>query len=246
MDTQETVQTVSPIFASAGSAWYFVPETLAAGKDVGLDGFRFYFLGRGGALGDVDWRTVASAFGYFKPALIEHMWTTGRESCPVIKARDAHLAACAQFGRSRLAGLDLAGFCDAAEVVVATACEDPGSLPLFAGYASQPLPEDQPARAMQLVSTLRELRGSVHLACVVASGLRTPVAHAIRRPSDVETFGWGPGEVPEPTEDDRRRLGEADRMTDHVLARHYLGLSPQGCADLVAGARAIEAALAGS
>lgn len=243
METQETIQTISPIFAAAGAAWYFLPETLAAGKEIGLDGLRFYFMGRGGTLGDVDWRTVASAFGYFKPALIERMWTTGQERCPVAKARDAHLGACAQFGRTRLTGLDLGGFCEAAELVVTAACNDPGSLPLFAAYAGQALPQDEPARASQLIATLRELRGSVHLACVVAAGLPTAVAHALRRPSDVEAFGWGPGEVPEPTEDDRRKLSEADRMTDQVLARHYQGLSGQASADLVAGARAVEAAL---
>lgn len=243
MEPRETVQTVSPIFATAGAAWYFLPETLAAGKDVGLDGLRFYFMGRGGTLGEVDWRTVASAFGYFKPALIERMWTTGQERCPVAKARDAHLGACAQFGRSRLAGVDLAGFCEAAETVVAAACQDPGALPLFAAYAAQPLPEDEPARAIQLIATLRELRGSLHLACVAATGLPTAVAHAIRRPSDVETFGWAKGEIPEPTDEDRRKLGEADRMTDQALTRHYEGLSPQASADLVAGARAVEAAL---
>lgn len=244
MEAKEAVQTVSPIFAAAGAAWYFLPETLAAGKEVGLDGLRFYFMGRGGTLGDVDWRTVASAFGYFKPSLIERMWTTGQERCPVAAARDAHLAACAQFGRTRLAGLDLGGFCDAAGAVVATACQDPGSLPLFAAYAAQPLPQDEPGRAIQLIATLRELRGSLHLACVVATGLPTAVAHSIRRPSDVEVFGWTKGEVPEPTDEDRGKLNEADRMTDQALTRHYLGLGPRASADLVAGARAVEAALA--
>ena len=36
-----------------GSAFYFHPDTLAMAKGHGLDGFRMYFLGRGGVLGDV-------------------------------------------------------------------------------------------------------------------------------------------------------------------------------------------------
>jgi hypothetical protein len=63
MFAQELINATSPTIGKAGSAFYFHPSTLARGKEVGLDGFRFYMLGRGGVLGDVESDVVASAFG---------------------------------------------------------------------------------------------------------------------------------------------------------------------------------------
>ncbi|HET9691319.1 MAG TPA: hypothetical protein VFP61_09200 [Acidimicrobiales bacterium] len=242
----ELAAAVSPTFASAGSAWYFTEATRAAGKALGLDGMRFYVLGRGGVLGEVDWRIVWSAFGYFSPALIERLWTTGAERCPVERARQAHLEACEAWGREQLA--DVAGlpaFCEAADRVVTAAAGDLGGLTLFAGYAAQPLPDDLPARAARLVAALREHRGSAHLAAVAAVGLATPVAHAMRRPGMVEGFGWEAGSLPEATDDDRRLLAEADRLTDRATARPYRALDAAGADALRAGADGIAAALAG-
>ena len=61
-----------------GSAFYFHPDTVAKAKSLGLDGFRMYFLGRGGVLGDVEPAVVSSAFGYFEPGLLAHMWNIGQ------------------------------------------------------------------------------------------------------------------------------------------------------------------------
>ena len=54
MTPTELVQAACPKIGSLGGAFYFDKETLAKGKELGLDGFRFYFLGRGGVLGDVE------------------------------------------------------------------------------------------------------------------------------------------------------------------------------------------------
>ena len=240
MDAAEVIAATSPTFASHGSAWYFTPETVAAGREVGLDGMRFYLYGRGGVLGDVPWQVVAAAFGYFHPAVVQRLWTTSQERCDRATAVAAHLGACAAWGRERYAGVDgTEAFCEAAEALVAAAAGDLGGLTLFAGYAAQPLPDDAPARAAVLVATLRELRGSAHLAAVVASGLPTQVAHAIRRPGDVETFGWRGDDAPRPTDDDRRRLADADRMTDEVLLRAFGQLPGASLDALAAWARAV-------
>jgi len=242
---EELVAAVSPAFGRVGSAWYFVPETVAAGRELGLGARRFYFLGRGGALGDVDWRVVASAFGYFAPALVEEVWTSSRERCEPAVAAAAFAGACADFGRRTLGGVGgLDAFCAAAERVVDAAVADAGGLTLFAGYAALPLADDLPGRAAQLVAVLRELRGSAHLSAVVATGLPTPLAHAIRRPADGELFGWAEGQLPLPTDDDRRLLAAADAATDRVLARRYAPLDNGGREALRAGAAAIGAAVA--
>ena len=244
MTNDALIAAVSPLLGGAGGAWYFTPETLAAGKAVGLDGMRFYFVGRGSVLGQVDWRVVAAAFGYFNPTIVEKMWTTGLERCPVDAARDAHLSSLAGYGRLHLAGLaELGPFCDAAEALVGAACRDLAGLTLFAGYAAQPLPDDLPARAMTLTAVLRELRGSAHHSAVVASGLASPVAHLLRRPDAMSMFGWQDGDIAEPGGDDRRRLEEADRMTDAALARAYAVLDEPAGAALLAGAEAIVGAI---
>ena len=55
---------------------------------------------------------------------------------------------------------------------------------------------------------LRELRGSVHLLAVLASGLSDAQAHAIKRPGDVAVFGWE--EAPEVPIDGDVRMDAAE------------------------------------
>ena len=245
MNVNDLMARACPSLGHLGSAFYFTPETVGVGKGVGLDGFRFYFLGRGGVLGDVEPAVVTSTFGYFKPSLVEKMWTSARERYAARDASRLYVRCCQDHGRARLASADgLEGFCDAGEKVIAKAMEDPAGLTLFAGWAAEPLAEDLPGRAMQLVAVLRELRGSAHLVAVKASGLPTPVAHAIKRPKEVAVFGWAEGEVPEPTDDDRNALESAEALTDRLLAPAFVALDDTEAAAFLAGLEAIESALA--
>ena len=181
MQTADVVQAVAAPMGSAGAAFYFHPDTLAKGKELGLDGFRFYMLGRGGVLGDVPARVVESAFGYFNTALVDKIWNSARERVAPATAAAAYLEANAELGRRKLDGLDgLDAYCEAAQAVVAAA--RPAGLTLFAGISSAPVPDDTPARAIHFTSVLRELRGSVHLLAIAAVGLDNTAAHVIRRP----------------------------------------------------------------
>ena len=241
VDPDQLVSAVTPTIGDLGSAHYFAPATVARGKELGLDGFRFYFLGRGGVLGDVEAPVVASAFGYFAPALVEKMWTSARSKLAPREAARAYLGCGADLARRKLAGADgLEPFCAAAEQVVAAA--DRAGLALFAGVAAEPLPDDPPARAYQLVNVLRELRGGLHLVAVVATGLSPRVAHLIRRPDMGESFGWA--EKPELTEEHRSLLAAADERTDRLCAEPYGALDDAGAAALVAGVDTIKAAFA--
>jgi hypothetical protein len=222
MTPLEIVQQTSPIINQAGSAFYFHPDTLATGKELGLDGFRFYFLGRGGVLGDVEPDVIVAAFGYFNPGVVEAMWGSAKQVMAPREAARAYLRCADHVGRLQLDGLDvLEAFNDAAETVVAAV--DRSALALFAGIAAEPLPDDAPARAYRNVCTLRELRGSVHLLAVVAAGLSPSKAHAIRRPGDVATFGWDP--APEISDGDQALLDAADELTDRLLAPAIASLS---------------------
>lgn len=240
MLAQELMDATSPIIGKAGAAFYFHPDTLARGKELGLDGFRFYMLGRGGVLGDVESDVVASAFGYFHRSLVARIWTTAKERYHPREAARAYLECCANLGRSALADVEgLSAFCEAAEAIIAAT--NPSGLSLYAGIAAEPRANDLPGRALQLAAVVRELRGSAHLLAVVASGVAPEVAHAIQRPDDVATFGWDP--APEVTEADRANLNAAEALTDRLLIRAYESLDDGAKAALLAGTKAIGAAL---
>ncbi|MHB8220020.1 MAG: SCO6745 family protein [Acidimicrobiales bacterium] len=243
MNTDELLAATAPAVYTLGSAYYFAPPTLEAGTVAGLDGFRFYFLGRGGVLGDVEAPVIASAFGYFEPGLLTRMWNSAREVMAPRQAARLHLECAHQFGRAHFSEVgELDDFCAAAEAVVEGT--DPAGLALFAGYAAEPLPDDLPARAMQLVAVLRELRGSTHLLAVVASGLTPKAAHYLKRPSDFGLFGWTEDDVPAVTDVDRRALAAAEDLTDRLVGSSYDVLDSFGRSSLVAGIERLEAAVA--
>lgn len=239
MTAREIIKATSPGVHTMGSAYYFTPETTARGKELGLDGFRFYFLGRGGVLGDVESPVIVSAFGYFAPQVVKTMWDSGREVIAPREAARAHLECAHRFGRDHFAEVDgLADFCSSAESIIAAA--DPAGLALFAGYSAEPLPDDLPARAMHLVVVLRELRGSAHLLALVAAGVPPKVAHYLHRPNEFTMFGWTEEEIPEVEEVDRRAYASAEELTDRLLLPAY---GVPGASALVEGVRRLEAAL---
>ena len=241
MTPEELVTATAAQLNSLGAVYYFHPDTIAHGKEhLDLDGMRFYFLGRGGLMGDIDSPTATSAFGYFAPTVMDKMWNSARERCAPRDAANASLECNANIGRAKLADVaELAAFCDAAEQVVADV--NPAALSLYAGVTALPLPEDLPGRAMQLCVIHRELRGSAHLVAVTAAGIHPGVAHAIRRPNDIETFGW-PADI-EITDNDRTKLEEVDVRTDALSASHYSSLSDDQRAAFAAGVDAIAEAL---
>jgi hypothetical protein len=95
---------------------------------------------------------------------------------------------------------------------------------------------------MQLAAVLREFRGSAHLAAVRVHNLRADVAHAIKRPDDVASFGYA--EPPEITDADRALHQAAEEMTDEIVLGAFSAVDAAGGAALLAGLDAMEAALA--
>lgn len=241
MTPQEIMDATAAKVNALGSAFYFVPETLAVGKAAGLDGMRFYVLGRGGVLGDVEPAVITSAFGYFNGELVAKLWNSAKEKLTPRAAADLYSEAAATFGRAKLADVNgLDEFCAAAEKLVA---ECPvGGLALYAGWTAQPLADDLPARAMQLLALLREQRGSAHIAAIVATGLRPEIAHIMRRPDMIQAFGWDP--APETNEHHAGLAALAEELTDSALRPTFACLSDAEATAYVAGIDAIEAALA--
>ena len=193
-------------------------EVLAPGKAFGYpNGYAYYVTGRGGVLGDVDADVVASAFGFFAPALIRTMWERGVVVEGARAAATRYADACAEYGRRRMVAFARAE--RLAELAGAIAAGvDASGLALFAGWRAHPLPDDSPGRAYQLLHVLRELRGSVHVLAVVASGL-TPLRAVLASGGEenAHRFGW-----PQPYPGVARSAKEpAEVLTDGVLARLY-------------------------
>ena len=238
--TNDELSSLARTLGDIGSSFYFRPETVSTAKQNGLDGFRFYFLGRGGVLGDVCADVVLSAFGYFEPGLLAKMWDSATAVMPPRECARLFISCCHELGRATLGDVDgLDAYCDAAARV--NDAVDASALALYAGVAAEPVPDDVPARAMHLSMVLREARGSTHLLAIVASGLSTRIAHQIRRPDDLSLFGWR--ESIEVTEADREKWAAAEALTDALMAPSFAVLEQDSERALVSGADAIHAAL---
>ena len=243
MDPRDVMQAIKFKTGDIGAAFYFHPATLERGKELGLSGMRFYTVGRGGVLGDVDAAVVQSAFGYFHPALLAKWWNQG---CEVMAPRDAareYIACCQRFGLSKFADLDgLDAYVDAATTVIDAA--DGSAMALFAGVRAEPVPSDAASAAAHQAMVLREMRGSAHLAAVTAVGLSAPVAHAIKRPDDVAAFGYE--EPPVVTAEDRAAHERAEAITDDILEPAASVLTDDQASALIAGTTSMHSALVGS
>ncbi len=231
MQPREIMRATEPI-GRIGQTFYFHPDTVATGKEAGLDGFRFYFLGRGGVLGDVEPDVIHAAFGYFHVGLIDKVWNSAKERMAPRDAARLYLECGHRLGRAKFAEIDgLDGFVEAATQVIGAV--EGASLPLFAGVRAEPVPDDTAAAAMHQAMVLREMRGSMHLLALTACGVASPVAHAIKRPGDVAMFGYD--EVPQVTDDDRANWHRAEELTDELLAPAYASLTDAQAAALVNG-----------
>jgi hypothetical protein len=191
-------------------------------------------------LGDAEPAVVTAAFGYFNPSVVAAVWGAARAKVTPRAAGALFMECCADHGRAKLGAVaGLAPFAASAEKVVAAAEVD--GLSLFAGIAAEPLAEDLPGRAMQLVAVLREFRGSAHLIAVRAAGVSAKVAHFVSRPNDGRMFGHA--DSVEPTAADRAAMADAERITDRIVAPAYAVLTEAERAEFVAVLQAIEAAL---
>ena len=216
MTARSTLETIAGPTGDIGAAFYLHPRTVDAGKEIGLGGFPFYILGRGGALGDVSPAVVSSAFGYFNPDTIAATWNKYRTVVSPPVAAQAYWDECAQRGIEFFGAIDgLDAYIEAAEIVIDHA--DLAALPLFAGTSQLICSDEIAGRAMQKAAVLRELRASVHLLAVLANGLSDAQAHAIKRPGDVAMFGWE--SAPEVPIDGNERMDAAEELTNSMLER---------------------------
>ena len=243
MTNQELLNAACPLIGDLGAAFYFIPETMAAGKEIGLGGMEFYVQGRAGQMGSTHPDAVSAAFGYFKPALLKSVLDAARAKADPLAAGSAHLTACANLGRAKLGNLPQLNELVAILDKVNNAA-DPDGLALYAAIRSEQLVDDAPGRLMQLIAILREFRGSAHLIALRAAGVSSPTAHAIKRPDMWKQFGYSEEEMPKITDDIRKAMDRAEEITDRIVEPAYAVLSDAERTALVDGLLAVKTALA--
>lgn len=242
MNNQELLDAACPTINVFGAAYYFIPETLQAGKDINLGGMEFYVQGRAGQMGNCDPDAVASAFGYFKPTLLRSVLEAARAKVEPRVAGTAHLEACAALGRTKLASLpNLDAFVAVLEKINNAA--DPDSLALYAAIRTETLASDAAGRAMQLIAILREFRGSAHLVALRAVGVKSSTAHFIKRPDMWKQFGYTEDEAPEVTDAVLKKMDEAEKLTDAIVEPAFAVLTQDERKTLLDGLEAVKAAL---
>jgi hypothetical protein len=227
-----------------GSAFMLHPETMARSGELGYaNGFAFYAVGRGGVLGDVDASVIVAAMGWFQPDMVGPLWDEGVAVAGAREGARRYGEVCAAWGRDHLAAVDgVERLASLAEQLVAGT--EVSGLPLFAGWRAEPLVDDAPGRAMQLIHVLREWRGGLHLVATTAAGL-SPLEAILTNEGEGQArfFGWQ-GDFPDCSHL-KGRYEDAQQRTNTLSAAIYersLTDAERGeLADLMRGAEAAAA-----
>jgi hypothetical protein len=190
-DILDAVHAAGAAIGEAVAIFMLHPETFQQSIAAGYpDPFSAYFAGRGGVLGNAAAHTVNAVLVVFEPNMVRIFWDQGVAVHGAEGGAKLYWDQCADFARKYLAsaeGLDhLAAI---VEKIIATAPDS--GLPLFAGWRHMLLADDAPARALQVMFVLRELRAGVHFNALTVSGLSPIEAHMLNKGPEYTAFhGW--------------------------------------------------------
>ncbi|CAN3131652.1 SCO6745 family protein [Mycobacterium sp. smrl_JER01] len=216
-DLDTVVAAAGAAIEEAVAVFMLHPETfggsVAAGYQNPLAG---YIAGRGGVLGEATGTTVAAVFAVFEPTGVAALWDEGLRVRGAAGASQSYWAQTADFGRKYLSGAgELDRLAALGEKLIAATPF--AALPLYAGWRLMPLSEDAPARALQVMFVLRELRAGVHFNALSLSGITPIEAHMLNKgPQYAAMFGW-----PEPFADGadkKARYAEIEVATNRRMA----------------------------
>lgn len=216
---QAAAAVAAPISDTGGRFMMWIPA-LKKGTALGFPkGWFFYVAGRGGVLGDVAADVVAAAFVYFPLPFLREHWETACEVMPPQQATAEYAAACQDWGREHLEGVD--GL-DRLVTLLSRVADnaDPAGAPLFAGWRALPRPPDAAGATAQLLMTMREHRGGLHAMTVLSEGL-TPMEAVVvgGGEGNAKFFSW-PGPYPDP-EPLRDAYAAAEARTTKLAGRAY-------------------------
>ena len=230
MDPVKAAEQTGPVIGALPAGFMLDGATYEHGGELGFDGVDFYVAGRGGALGEVDGSVVAAAFVFFHPPTIVERWDRARAVMPPSEAAHAFAGCLDAWAAAHLAdGPDYERLATLEAKVIAAAPW--AGAPLFAAWAAMPEPVDPKALALHRMNVLREWRGAVHGAAVVASELEPRQALMVRTPFMAELFGWtAPHPDPEPH---RAAWAATEVATDRRVSRAFAALGDGERGELV-------------
>ncbi|KUI35529.1 hypothetical protein [Mycobacterium sp. GA-2829] len=210
-DITDAVATAGAAIEKAVAVFMLHPETYGASVAAGYENpLAGYVAGRGGVLGEATGATVAAVFAVFEPTGLAALWEEGVKVRGAAGASQVYWDQTADFGRKYLSGADgLARIAELGEKLIAAT--PIAGLPLYAGWRAMPLADDTPARTLQVMFVLRELRAGLHFNALSLSGITPIEAHMLNKgPKYAAMFGW-----PEPFADG---AGKKDRYDDAEAA----------------------------
>ncbi|MCU1371637.1 MAG: hypothetical protein JWO77_2831 [Ilumatobacteraceae bacterium] len=232
MDTLEAAAASGDAINGLGTKFMLDLDTYVYGATLGFEGADFYLSGRGGALGDVPAGVVAAAFVFWNPAFVAAGWDRTAGVMPRREAAQEFAGVCHRWAEEHMGNeVDTARLAELAGRLNAAA--SPACAPLFAGWRSLDEPDADRSKALALhrVNGLRELRGALHGAAILATGVTPHAAVARRTPYMLEVFGW---QEPHPDKADvRAPWAEAQAATERSVAPMFETLDPAERAEFV-------------
>lgn len=233
MTPEATAAATAEVVGDLPSRFMLDMDTYVAAAADGFQGADFYVAGRGGALGDVPASVVAATFVFFEPTFVHDSWARAGEVMSRQDAADRWAAAGHRWAAAHL-GDDVDWTRLATLVGRVNAAASTAAVPSFGAWRDQPEPEADRAEALALhrLMVLRELRGGLHGAAVVAQGVSPQAAVTLKTPGMLPIFGWS---GPAPEADDpacRTAWDEAEAATDRALATAYAALDEGERAEL--------------
>jgi len=233
MTSEEAARQTAETISSLPANFMLDAATYLKGSELGFNGIDFYVCGRGGALGDVDADVVASAFVFFNPEMVRVSWEAGGQVMPRLDAALAFAGCAHEWARVHMGdGPDYERLAELAGRIIHEC--NPAGVPSFAAWRAVPEPDHHRVKALTLhrLNVLRELRGGLHGAAVLAMGLLPVEAVLVKTPMMAPLFGWTDVECDTAALAPKR--DEADALTDRMMARAFGPLDDRERSDFVA------------
>jgi hypothetical protein len=226
MDADELSALTADPMQVLGMSFYFDPLTRATGKELGLNVYEFYGLGRAGTLGDVDTTTVQDVFYFFDPSIIDFVWTSAKTKANPVEVASEHVRAAYAFAERTFGGVELAALSDFAIAVRhMVERQERGVSPLVDGYLAVPAPSDPVHAAYLATIFLRELRGGLHIHATREVGLDPLVACFLQDPAVFALHGYKEEDAPTVTEEMTKQKERAEELTSAAMAKSFAVLS---------------------
>lgn len=233
MTPEQTASALKQPIGDLGMQFMADPLTRDAAKELGLRGRQMYYLGRGGALGDVPAEIVCATFAFIPLDVVTEHWNAARAVMSPAEGALAYARFCNEWGRRNLA--DLPGTERVLELLerVADGAQGAG-LPLFVGWRLLPRPEDVPGRLAQVINVMREHRGSLHACSIAAVGLGPLEANLAGSYGELSAkfFSW-PEPYPDPAPH-KAQWEQAEELTAAAAGAPYEILTEDERSELVA------------